>query len=118
MLQYILRERDRRVEVDRGVAIERMRQLIDALEGLEAEATEWAVRVRSERSPASVGAAAWCRSSVRRELEFLLSHTVHHYALIVELLRLQEVELDERFAEFGVAPSTLDYWRESGSNAG
>jgi hypothetical protein len=54
------------------------------------------------------GGAVWCRSSVSRELQFLLSHTVHHYALIAMTLRAAGVELDE---ELGVAPSTLAYQR-------
>jgi hypothetical protein len=49
-----------------------------------------------------------CASTVARELQFLLSHTVHHYALIALILRLQGFEPGE---EFGVAPSTLAHWR-------
>ncbi|MBP6670575.1 MAG: hypothetical protein KA180_14065, partial [Gemmatimonadales bacterium] len=46
----------------------------------------------------------WSDSSVKRELQFLVSHTVHHYALIKELLRREGFDPG---AEFGVAPSTL-----------
>jgi uncharacterized damage-inducible protein DinB len=45
---------------------------------------------------------------VGRELQFLASHTLHHYALIAALLRLQGVEPGE---EFGVAPGTLEHRR-------
>ena len=51
--------------------------------------------------------APWADSSVERELQVLLSHTVHHYALIAVALRLHGHPVDE---EFGVAPSTLRYW--------
>ncbi len=47
-------------------------------------------------------------TSVLRELEFLLSHTIHHYALVAVMARLQGHETDP---EFGVAPSTLKYQR-------
>jgi hypothetical protein len=52
----------------------------------------------------------WSYSSIGRELQFLLSHTIHHYALIALALRLQGYEPS---AEFGVAPSTLQYWRKA-----
>ena len=45
-------------------------------------------------------------STLGRELEFAVSHTIHHYALVRE--RLRGVDFDPRF---GVAPSTLEYWR-------
>jgi uncharacterized damage-inducible protein DinB len=43
-----------------------------------------------------------------RELEFLLSHTIHHYALVAVMARLQGYEPE---ATFGVAPSTLKFQR-------
>lgn len=45
-------------------------------------------------------------SSVGRELQFLVSHTVHHYALIAIASRLQRILPP---SDFGVAPSTLKY---------
>jgi uncharacterized damage-inducible protein DinB len=47
-------------------------------------------------------------TSVLRELEFLLSHTIHHYALVAVMARLQGCEPEPTF---GVAPSTLNYQR-------
>lgn len=52
----------------------------------------------------------WTRSSVRRELQFLLSHTVHHYALIAMICRMHAQPIDE---DFGVAPSTLKFRRHT-----
>jgi hypothetical protein len=51
----------------------------------------------------------WTHSSARRELQFLLSHTVHHYALIAMICRQYGVGVEE---DFGVAPSTLKYRRQ------
>ena len=45
-------------------------------------------------------------TSVLRELEFLLSHTIHHYALVAVMARLQGYEPE---SSFGIAPSTLKY---------
>jgi len=50
------------------------------------------------------GDTGWSLTSVGRELQFLLSHTIHHFALIAILLRLQGREVPE---SLGVAPSTL-----------
>ncbi len=55
--------------------------------------------------------SSWATSSVERELQFLRSHTVHHFALIAVILRLSGLEPGE---EFGVAPSTLRYRKENG----
>jgi hypothetical protein len=70
------------------------------------------LKVRTEDD--GVDLAVWCNSSVLRELEFLQSHAVHHYSLIAALLRLHGIEPD---AEFGVAPSTLKYWKEEAACA-
>ena len=45
-------------------------------------------------------------TTVLRELEFLLSHTVHHYALVAVMARLQGCEPEP---DFGIAPSTLRF---------
>ena len=47
-------------------------------------------------------------SNLTRELQYLVSHTVHHYALIAMMLKIQGVMVDP---EFGVASSTLRYLR-------
>jgi hypothetical protein len=54
----------------------------------------------------------WTRSTVRRELQFLLSHTVHHYALIAMICRMHDRPVGENF---GVAPSTLKHRRRAGA---
>ena len=48
----------------------------------------------------------WSRSTMLRELQFLVGHTVHHYALIGFLLRQKGIDPGD---DFGVAPSTLEY---------
>ena len=52
----------------------------------------------------------WCRSSLLRELQFLLSHTIHHYALIASLLERRGVRVRDELSGFGVAASTLEHW--------
>ena len=48
----------------------------------------------------------WSQSSAPRELQFLISHTVHHFALIKVALRDGPRSVGD---DFGVAPSTLSY---------
>jgi len=46
------------------------------------------------------------RSSLCRELMFLVSHTQHHNAMIAAMLRLSGLDVDD---SFGVAQSTLNH---------
>ena len=46
----------------------------------------------------------WQPSTLGRELQFLVSHTVHHFAMIGGICRELGIELE---ADFGVAPSTI-----------
>jgi len=115
-IDYTARERDRRVESDREHAIRRLEAVVGALDGLPHEIADAEVVVRLERAePTREG---WCRSSGLRELQFLLSHTIHHYALIAGVLRLQGHSTAALPADFGVAPSTLRHWHEAGTPTG
>lgn len=102
-INYDHRTRDGRVESNRLFATSELKAMIEGLQQLPLTDDPGEVKVRLEGAP-------WSRSSVRRELQFLLSHTIHHYALIALALRLQDFEPGE---EFGVAPSTLEYRRKT-----
>jgi len=52
------------------------------------------------------GDAGFSRSTIQRELQFLSSHTVHHFAIVAMILKIQGFETPDTF---GVAPSTLKY---------
>ena len=105
-VDYNRRERDALVERDRAFAATRLRIVIAELESLSITDGAMPLVVALE---GAADESAWCASTVLRELQFLLSHTIHHYALIALLLRLQGFEPD---AEFGVNPSTLRHWRQ------
>ena len=109
-IDYEGRERDPRLETDRRFAIETTEALVAGLQNLTLEEDRMELRVRAERPEGRDGASPWSRSSVTRELQFLMSHTVHHFALIKAMLRSRGFELDR---DFGVSPSTLRYWQES-----
>lgn len=105
-IDYDLRERDARAEREPERARAELLGLAADLEPHGLGDPHRAVRVRAE---SCVLGADWQRSTVARELGMLLSHTVHHYALIAVLLRAQGGAPP---AGFGVAPSTLAHWRE------
>ena len=89
------------IESDPRYAAAQLEAIGERLERLEADRE---VRVRAECAPAET--VMWGGSSVVRELEFLLSHTVHHYALIGVICQLGGHKLPK---DFGMAPSTLRY---------
>ena len=103
-IDYEARARDPLIENDPGYALAQLASICDRLELLSANQP---LRVRAETTP-STEPSAWCTSSTLRELEFLLSHTVHHYALIGVICQLAGQTLPK---DFGMAPSTLRYLR-------
>jgi hypothetical protein len=100
-IDYDKRERDELLETDRPAAIAKMDSLIEQMSQLTIADTCVTVFVKLENASLN---QSWSRSSVARELQSLKSHTIHHYALIAVLLRLQGIEPSE---EFGVSVSTL-----------
>lgn len=106
-VDYDHRERDPLTAQNPGHAVERLRAIATYLHELPV-GDDYLLLTRLDSSHPAQDAGAWGESSVRRELQFLVSHTIHHYALIALLLRWQGIEPG---AEFGVAPSTLAHWR-------
>jgi glutathione S-transferase len=104
-VDYNRRERDALVARDRACAAARIEIVIEELRALADLPGDTTLLV----SPEDTDADMWCASTLARELQFLLSHTVHHYALVALILRLQGFEPSE---EFGVAPSTLAHRRQ------
>ena len=102
-IDYETRERDARLEGDRDYAIVALEQITARLRLLVTD--DKPIQVRMENT-ADTSAEAWGGSTARRELQFLLSHTIHHYALVAVSCRLLGIEPS---ADFGVAPSTLRY---------
>lgn len=106
-VDYDLRERDPRIEGEPLFAARRLVEERERLFGLSGLDPATVLDVRMD-APEDAGAAAWSRSSLGRELSFVLSHTIHHYALMALLLRSRGLDPG---ADFGVAPSTLRYWK-------
>jgi hypothetical protein len=111
-INYNLRQRDSRTELDRLEAVKRISGTITALRSLPLLDGGTCLLVSTEDG--TVTAPVWCASSVLRELDFLQSHTIHHFSLVAMLLRLHEIDPGE---QFGVAPATLNYWQEEAACA-
>lgn len=104
LIDYDSRERNLRLENDRQFMIASLSGVINSLETLKTDQSKLdsKIQVRSnegigeENSPLS-------ESTIRRELQFLISHTVHHYALIGLILETLGFKPDN---SFGVAFNT------------
>ena len=108
-LDYDERERDPRLERERNFAIETIEGTLRQLAGFTAEEGELTLLVNVNSGGPDGETPDWSTSSAKRELQFLVSHTVHHFALIKEVLRRSGFDAG---AEFGVAPSTLAHRRQ------
>jgi uncharacterized damage-inducible protein DinB len=107
-IDYDRRQRDPELENDRLAAARATRETLDQLRLLSRSAPALALQVRQS---AGSGEVEEQPSSLGRELLFLVSHTVHHYAIIRLLLAERGVECDP---DLGVAPSTLAYRQATG----
>ncbi|MEM7612103.1 MAG: DinB family protein [Pseudomonadota bacterium] len=98
-IDYDGRCRDRGTETQRETATRRLARVASRFDAL-----------ADSPLPAEIGVIMDCgsrsvaRSSVARELQFLVSHTVHHDALIGAAASHMGIALDPGY---GVAPSTL-----------
>jgi hypothetical protein len=123
VVDYEARARDLRVENEPEHAACCVEALRGELATTAARAGNRRLRVRAETARASGadgadGAAGangadgeavpWGDSCALRELEFLLSHTIHHFAFIGVICALEGHATPE---DFGVAPSTLRHRR-------
>ena len=100
-IDYNDRTRDTMVETRPSYAVEQMQFAMRRLERLKPETLDRIVMVRSE-----INEGVWHASSIAREIEFLHSHTVHHYAVIAPLMPSLE---RDGLSTFGVAPSTIRF---------
>lgn len=109
-VDYASRRRTLAVGEDRLLGMLRIAEVVERLDGLRPVGSNTPVLVRAEDELGDV----WTPSTVGRELEFLRSHTVHHYALIALILRAHQVHVA---SSFGVAPSTLRFQTEASACA-
>ena len=107
-VDYDERERESRIENDREYAVGVTCRIMQQLEQIRPDGGARPLQVKLDCG-GQEDQDNWSESSVARELQFLAGHTIHHYALIAVILRLENKEPAEGF---GVAPSTLKYLRD------
>ena len=105
-ISYDLRERDQRIESETAYCQVKIKEIIDFLDGLDQEdALHFEVNYADHIIRTS--------SCLTRELIHNIEHVIHHLAIVkIALLQYHsEIQLPP---SFGVAPSTLRYWKETG----
>jgi len=100
-IDYDRRQRGTSIETDRHAALSRVAELAGKLGRLSELAPDRPVRFRGMIS--ADGETMEAASSVARELAFILSHTIHHNAVIATICRTLEIPIP---AHFGYAPAT------------
>lgn len=101
-IDYDRRQRGTPIETSRQAALQRIGELERDLCGLDPRRLSRGVRVRTMLS--ADGAAIESGSTLGRELAFVLSHTIHHNALLAALCAALRVATPARF---GYAPATI-----------
>jgi len=104
LVDYDARKRDTRISESRLVAIDVMERIVDDLDAMGAPDAALEIKMAASHTPENDSPLS--DSTIKRELQYLQAHTIHHYALIALILRIQGVEPTP---DFGVAPSTLQH---------
>lgn len=105
-VDYDARPRSARTESNPEEAIRLLQNSLDSLNQLDGMDLDQSMKIRMDDG----GDSSWSRTTARRELQFLLSHTIHHYALIVSISTING--FNSFPSDFGVAPSTIHYQQD------
>jgi uncharacterized damage-inducible protein DinB len=106
-IDYDARRRDPDIETDPEQGLAALKSLVERFKELDRNAGESPLEIKVDTRDDQ--GEVWSHSTIARELQFLITHTVHHYALIAMLLRQRDIDPGQAF---GIAPSTLDYRRD------
>jgi uncharacterized damage-inducible protein DinB len=101
MLTYDRRQRGTAVETDPSAALRHILRLKAALVQCADRSLDEPIQVASMVSVSGESVKSW--STLARELAFVVSHTIHHQAMIALLLSFQGLQAPDWF---GYAPST------------
>ncbi len=103
-IDYDNRQRGTSIETSRNAAAREVDRLRDALRELESRSIHDPMTVALMLS--GQGPVIHWQSTLGREIAFVLSHTIHHGAMIAGMVRHMGAAVPEGF---GLAPSTLAY---------
>lgn len=101
-INYDARQRDPAIEQDPRAAIAAAQEICLELEAITEDESRGELEVHLDAG-GGPDAFDWRLSTLGRELQFVASHTVHHFAIMRLLLEDEGVSVP---AAFGVAPST------------
>jgi uncharacterized damage-inducible protein DinB len=102
LIDYDHRDRTVDLESDRNAAVQALADLRDAFAARHLR--DQPVQILQNYDPKKPRQPV--ASGISRELTFLVSHSIHHYALIGVILRLNGILVPQ---QFGFAPSTIFY---------
>ncbi|WP_395338052.1 DinB family protein [Ningiella sp. W23] len=108
-INYNVRHRHNEVEQSPNAALEELEQLQRWLNSLSDDDCKQNVRVTTEIDISHTKSAS-CESTLERELIFVSSHAIHHYALIRIICAMQDKTVPEYF---GYAPATITHLTQS-----
>lgn len=108
-IDYNKRHRHNQIEQFPQLAIEQLESIIRWISELTDEVRESKVQVTTEIDISHTKSAS-CESTIERELIFVTSHAIHHYALIRIICNLLDKQLPEFF---GYAPATITHLNRS-----
>lgn len=97
-VNYEIRPRDLALEIDPAEALRRLSATTTALAALDTSPGPLKIL--------DTGCDCPSESSMERELQYLVSHTVHHFAIISIIARHFDTAVPQNF---GVAPSTVKH---------
>jgi hypothetical protein len=100
-LSYDIRQRGTAVESEPFAAMRQIAECRRVLDSWRRRSLDDPIRVSSLVSASGDTVIGW--STLGRELAFVLSHTIHHQAVIALLLAIRGLDVPDRF---GYAPST------------
>jgi uncharacterized damage-inducible protein DinB len=100
-LSYDRRHRGTAVETDASAAVRQIVESRRLLDSWRRRSLDEPIRVSSLIAPSGESVTGW--STLGRELAFVMSHTIHHQALIAVLLAIRGHGVPDRF---GYAAST------------
>ncbi len=104
VVNYDQRKRDYKIETEKNFAIHLMQEIYHWVERPNIEMVMRAEDYGDDTCPINIP------TNYYREIAYNLEHTIHHMALIrVGINDISRVELSR---EFGVAYSTIKYWKE------
>ncbi len=100
-IDYDYRARVEALEYSTECAVEKINRLQDELEETAMLDVTTTVQVKMD---CGGGGGQWHVSTLGRELQFLVSHTVHHFAMINGMCSQRGMKMEDGF---GLAPSTI-----------